>query len=150
MTFARLVGVCALVAGIAAAVTTAALAHPAKAHARAVQHVSIVVKSDSEHGKKGPDGKWHDAFLPASFTVKAGEEVVVSVKNYDDGAHSFTVPGLKLNELILGGSESKPKVTTFTFTATKAGDYKWHCDTGCDPWAMAHSGFMSGEIKVTA
>lgn len=113
-----------------------------------VQHVALVVKSDSEHARKGPDGKWHDALLPASFKVRAGEQVVVTVYNYDSGPHSFAVPGLHINTILMGGSATAPHKTTFTFTAHKRGVYAWHCDPKCDPWAMKHDGFMRGKITV--
>ena len=113
------------------------------------QHVTIVIKSDTEHGKKGPDGKWHDAFLPASFSVQRGAKVTVTVLNYDDSMHTFDVPGMHVNQMIMGGSASKPHKTTFTFTAAKAGKFLWHCDPKCDPWAMHHVGFMRGYVTVT-
>ena len=95
-----------------------AAAQPAKTHKQVVQHVKLVVKSDEQHGKKGSDGKWHDAFLPASFKVKAGAKVVVSVVNYDDMAHSFHSKGLKTNAIIMPGTD-KGKLTKFTFVAPK-------------------------------
>ncbi len=114
------------------------------------QHIRLVVKSDDQHAKKGSDGKWHDAFLPASFKVKAGAKVVVSVRNYDDMAHSMTSPKLRLNQIVMPGTD-KGKTTTFTFVAPKKpGKYLWHCDPKCDPWAMKHLGFMKGYITVTA
>lgn len=119
------------------------------ATARTSQVVNIVVKSDTEHGKKGPDGKWHDAFLPASFTVQRGARVVVTVLNYDDSMHTFNAPGLHVNQMIMGGNATKPLKTTFTFTATKDGRFLWHCDPQCDPWAMHHVGFMRGYVTVT-
>ena len=101
-----------------------------------------------EVGYTGSDGKWHDAFLPASFTVKAGAKVVVSVVNYDDMAHSFHSKGLKTNAIIMPGTD-KGKLTKFTFVAPKkAGRYAWHCDPKCDPWAMKHVGFMKGFVTV--
>lgn len=125
-----------------------AVAAPAKGKARLVQHLSIVVKSDEQHGKKGSDGKWHDAFLPANFVVKAGAKVVVSVKNYDDMAHSMHAAGLGLNQVIMPGSD-KGKTTTFSFVAPKkTGKYLWKCDPKCDPWAMKHLGFMRGYFTV--
>ena len=36
--------------------------------------IKLRVKADDEHGRRGPDGKWHDAFLPADFTVHAGDK----------------------------------------------------------------------------
>jgi hypothetical protein len=40
---------------------------------------------------------------------------------------------------------------TFTFTAPKkAGRYQWWCAVPCDPWAMAHDGYMRGYVTVSA
>ncbi len=128
---------------LATAATTAAAPAP-------VHNVKISIKSDDEHGKLGPEGTWHDAFLPADFSVKPGEIVRVTVYNYDEGAHSFTSTELGTNVTIAAGSAGKPKVTKFTFHApTKAGSYEWFCAMPCDPWAMNHDGFMRGYVKVT-
>lgn len=114
------------------------------------EEVKIVVKSDEEKGRKGSDGSWHDAFLPADFSVRAGSTVRVVVENYDDAPHSFTAPELGANVSIAGGSESKAAVTTFTFRApAKAGSYEWFCAIPCDPWAMNRKGFMRGVVTVT-
>ncbi len=127
-----------------------ASAQTASHHKRLVQHVKLVVKSDDQHGKKGSDGKWHDAFLPASFKVKAGAKVLVTVVNYDDMPHSFNAKGLKTNAIIMPGNDAG-KTTKFSFIAPKkAGKYAWHCDPKCDPWAMKHVGFMRGFVTVTA
>ena len=115
------------------------------------ENVKLVIKSDEEKGKKGSDGNWHDAFLPADFSVKAGTTVHVTVYNYDDMPHSFPAPDLGTNATIAAGGEEKPSKSTFTFTAPKkAGSYAWFCAAPCDPWAMAHEGFMKGEVTVTA
>ena len=148
MTYRRIATAATLTAAASLALAGVAAAQPAKAHKQVVQHVKLVVKSDDEHGKKGSDGKWHDAFLPASFKVKAGAKVLVSVVNYDDSAHSFHSKALHTNNIIMPGSE-KGKVTKFTFTAPKtAGKYRWNCDPKCDPWAMKHIGFMRGYVTV--
>jgi plastocyanin len=116
----------------------------------AVEDVKMTVKSDEEKGRKGPDGSWHDAVLPADFSVKAGSMVRVTVYNYDEGEHTFTAPGLGADVTIAAGSEAKPAVTTFTFRAPqKAGRYEWFCALPCDPWAMNQDGFMRGEVSVT-
>jgi plastocyanin len=115
----------------------------------AVENVKLVVKSDEEHGKKGPEGTWHDAFLPADFSVKPGSVVHVTVYNYDEGEHSFTSSSLGTNVTIAAGSEAEPAVTTFTFRAPEeAGRYAWLCALPCDPWAMSHNGFMRGYVSV--
>jgi plastocyanin len=117
--------------------------------AQSAENVKLVVKTDAEHGKKGPDGKWHDAFLPADFSVKAGDVVHVTVYNYDSSPHSFNSSELGANATILAGSETKPSKTTFTFHAPqKAGSYDWYCAMPCDPWAMAHDGYMKGRVTV--
>ncbi|HWA53109.1 MAG TPA: cupredoxin domain-containing protein [Solirubrobacterales bacterium] len=116
----------------------------------AVENVKLVVKSDEEHAKMGSDGSWHDAFLPADFSIKPGSLVRVTVYNYDDAEHTFTSNSLGTNATIAGGSESEPAVTTFTFRAPeKAGRYGWLCALPCDPWAMSHDGFMRGFVTVT-
>jgi len=114
------------------------------------ESLKLVIKSDEEKGKKGSDGNWHDAFLPADFSVKAGATVRVTVANYDDMPHTFTAADLGTNAEIPAGSEDKPSTTTFTFHAPdKAGSYAWFCAIPCDPWAMAHDGFMKGHVTVT-
>jgi plastocyanin len=130
----------------AAAVTPAAPAGRPEA-------VKLVIKSDTEHGKKGPDGKWHDAFLPANFKVHAGDTVTVTVYNYDDMPHSFTSSSLSstqlINQNISEGSATAPSKTTFTFKAPSApGRYSWWCALPCDPYAMAHVGYMRGYVTV--
>lgn len=120
------------------------------ATAPAAETVKLVIKSDEEHGKLGPDGAWHDAYLPADFSVKAGATVKVTVYNYDDMPHTFTAPGLEVNAEIPPGSESKPSKTTFTFHAPQqAGAYEWFCAMPCDPFSMTHLGYMKGRVTVT-
>ena len=123
---------------------------PAGAAPHGSQAVTLRVKSDTEHGKLGPDGSWHDAFLPAGFTVRAGESVTVTVYNYDDMPHSFTSQALGVNQTILGGSASAPSKTTFTFTApSQPGNYLWWCALPCDPYSMSTIGFMRGYVTVS-
>ena len=141
----RLIAAIALVFAASVALTNVAGAKTT------VQQVRLVVKTDSQHAKKGPDGKWHDAFLPADFTVKAGEKVDVTVVNYDTSPHSFSSSTLRVNELIKAAKGSKPGTTTFSFTAPKkSGNYSWWCDMPCDQWAMEHNGYMRGVVTVHA
>lgn len=117
----------------------------------APQTIKVAVKADDEHGRLGPDGKWHDAFLPADFKVHPGAKVTVTFENYDGGAHTFTSPSLGVNTAIPAGSMSHPHQTTFTFTAPKkAGRYAWWCAIPCDPWAMSHDGYMRGYVTVAS
>jgi plastocyanin len=134
-------------------VTVPVAATPAAAVTRpAPETIKIAVKADSEHGRLGPDKQWHDAFLPADFTVRAGATVTITVTNYDSGQHTFTAPGLSVNGMIPGGgSMAAPTQATFTITApTKPGKYAWWCAMPCDPWAMAHDGYMRGYVTVSA
>jgi uncharacterized cupredoxin-like copper-binding protein len=156
--------------GSTAGASSANAALPAK-------DVTWKMKGDA---KPGSDGKTHDAVLPsASFSVKAGQTVRLTIYNYDDMPHSFTSPGLArgaaippmmqqmqgtaqdlkampmagmgVDKLIAGGSEKAPSKTVITFTApSKAGIYIWYCRVPCDPWAMAHDGYMRGHVTVTS
>jgi plastocyanin len=123
----------------------------AATQAVAPESLKLVVKSDGEKGKKGSDGNYHDAFLPADFTVKAGATVKVTVYNYDDMPHTFTSPQLGVNAKVPPGTGSmeEPGKITFTFQAPQeAGSYEWFCALPCDPWAMTHYGFMKGWVRV--
>ena len=109
------------------------------------------VKTDTEHGKRGSDGQWHDAILGGDFTAKAGQMVTVTVSNYDSAPHSYTSPELGLNVTIPAGTEKVPHTMTFKFKApSTAGSYEWFCALPCDPWAMSHDGYMRGHVTVTA
>lgn len=113
----------------------------------------------------GPDGKGHDAFVPASIVVHLDRPVTVTVINYDEHGHSVTAPGLGLDAIIKPGHEVGEKVTpvrtTFTFTPNKLGTFRWYCKIPCDAggkyWAMGQGyggpgkeGFMAGHIVVIA
>lgn len=129
------------------AVTTGAAASPADA-----QNVTMTVMGSV---KLGPDGKMHDAFTPADFTVTQNRSVKVTVYSYDDAPHSVSAPDLTLNAMIAPSTtKGVPAVTTFSFTPTRSGKFLWNCDLPCDGdangWAMANPGFMSGYITVTA
>ncbi len=113
--------------------------------------IQLSIKSDVQQGKQDAKGSWHDAYLPALFSAKVGRRVTVSVTNYDPAPHTFTAPGLRLSVLIAPAKAGQPAVTTFTFRApAKPGAYDWFCAAGCDPWAMAHLGFMRGRMTFTA
>ena len=110
--------------------------------------VSWSMYADSNQKVKGPDGKWHDAMIPGNPTVQAGR-VTVTVYNYDTSVHTINSDALGLAEKIPPAHGNTPGKLTFTFTA-QPGRYQWYCVEPCDPWAMAHNGYMRGYITVRA
>lgn len=146
-----------VLAGLAALSLSASSEAARRASSAKTLQVTIVIRSEDEHGKKGPDGRWHDAFLPANLTVKAGQRVTVTIKNYDEMPHTLTAPGLGLNVMIpmamkgMNGMNGMMKMgaASFSFIAKKPGRYHWFCALPCDPWSMAHLGYMQGTIRVT-
>ncbi len=126
------------------------IAKHAAAHTLKMQHIYLTILP-GEH--LGPDGKMHDTYSPADFTVVQGVPVQVTVYNYDGGPHSFTSTSLKVNKMIPGHkNKGVPSVTTFQFTPAKTGAFTWLCDVKCDGqangWAMSHDGYMMGKVKV--
>lgn len=127
-----------------------------------------------EQGLLGPGGKHHDTFLPSNLVVHRGVPVTFRFVNYDNAAHTMTAPGLGLNVVIAAAAPAKssarttsktgsqdngdavaPGITTYRFTPATIGQFRWHCNMMCDPWAMHASydgpgrdGFMAGYIVV--
>lgn len=65
--------------------------------------------------------------------------------------HSFTSQSLGVDQVIAGGSASRPTKVTFTFIApSKTGRYLWWCALPCDPYSMATIGYMRGYVTVGA
>lgn len=115
-----------------------------------IQYVSLVVNAGY---KSSADGKLHDAFTPADFTINHGQPVEITVYNFDDGSHTLTSTDLKLNLSIKGSEkEGEPALSTTTFMADKAGSFTWNCMIPCDTesnaWAMTKDGYMTGKISV--
>ncbi len=148
-TLKRSIRVLALAVAASLAALLAVTASASTARPQKVEHVSLTVVPG---GKKGPDGRKHDAYLGrTTIDATVGEKVVVTVKNTDGGLHSFTSPSLGLSQVFAGN-----KTTTFSFTAKKAGKYEWHCVMPCDSeagaWAMTNvhrDGYMGGYVIVT-
>jgi len=122
--------------------------------------ITLVVQSDV---KLGPDGQLHDAITPCNFTVYAGQEVNLTVVNYDNGEHSFTSSTLGVNFVIPPSNVTGvPTVSNFQFNESKYGVYRWYCNFPCDSdsggWAMTTGsdgqpdqiGFMGGFVIVLA
>ena len=124
-----------------------------------VIHYKVVGADD---GVKGPDGKLHDTFRALdATTVKLGDTVTIEVANYDDAAHGMSFPELGINKMIPPGKDGQPSITRFTFTAAKAGTFRWFCPIPCDGdadmWAMTPDAagrgldqdqYMAGYITV--
>jgi len=122
--------------------------------------ITLVVQGDV---KLGPDGKLHDAFTPCNFAVYAGQEVNLTIVNYDSGEHTFTSPSLGVNFIVPPSNVTGvPTVSNFQFNETTVGVYRWYCTYPCDieagGWAMTTGsdgqpgqiGFMGGFVTVLA
>ena len=121
-------------------------------------HVTLVVQGSFT---ASPDGKLHDSFVPCDFTVYTGQEVDLTVVNYDSTEHSFTCPSLNVNfQIPPSNTTGVPAVSIFQFTESAAGVYRWYCTDPCDTeaggWAMGAGsdgqpgqiGFMGGFVTV--
>lgn len=136
----------------------------APAHVVAAHQVTIdykIVAPDDPSAATGPDGKTHDTFRAVSMpAIHVGDVVNIRVTNYDDMPHGMVFDTLQISKMLAPAkSDSQPGVTTFSFTATKAGTFRWYCPIPCDTdngmWAMSASssgpgqdGFMAGSITV--
>jgi plastocyanin len=121
-----------------------------------------LVGPDSSLAKLGPDGKKHDTFFTTDSTnLKVGDKVTIMVENFDDMPHGMVFDGLGINAVVKAGTGDDTATTsTFSFTATKAGTFRWYCPLPCDTdqgmWAMmadstgpGKMGFMAGTIAVS-
>lgn len=114
----------------------------------------------SDDGDVGPDGNKHDTFkTPDPTTIKLGQKVTLNFTNTDDMPHSYTLPELGINVMVPGAKDGKDATTSYTFTANKAGTFRWFCAIPCDNdnagWAMkagakgtGQDSFMAGYITV--
>lgn len=113
-----------------------------------------------DDGDVGPDGAKHDTFKTTDSTsVQLGQRITLKFTNTDDAQHSFTLPDLGINVMIPGAKDGKDGTTSYTFTASKAGTFRWFCAIPCDSdnngWAMTagktgtdQDNFMAGYITV--
>jgi hypothetical protein len=93
--------------------------------------------------KPGADGKLHDAFSVTNFYVHAGQAIKLVINNTDDAAHSIVAPGAGVSIMV------KPGTHTYTLLVRKAGRFEWFCGMPCDPYSMAHDGYMRGFITAS-
>lgn len=68
-----------------------------------------------------------DRVVEPNFAVEPGVPVTITVTNYTTSAHTFTVPGLGVNFAILPGAKGQAVKSSFTFTPTKRGVFRWIC-----------------------
>ena len=127
-------------------VTTSATAKaPAAPAAATPTHVIDVTVTPA--GKRGPDGKMHDAFDVTNFSVKAGQPTQLRIDNKDEGTHSITAPVAGISIIV------QPGVHTYTLLVKKTGRFEWKCIIPCDDdthgWAMTHPGYMAGYITAS-
>lgn len=93
--------------------------------------------------KPGPDGKLHDAFSVTNFYVHVGQPVKLVINNTDSAEHSIAAPAAGVMIMV------KPGMHTYTLLVRKAGRFQWLCMMPCDPYSMAHDGYMRGYITAS-
>jgi hypothetical protein len=119
-----------LVVLLAVAATTAALIaldHAARGTAAVVQtpqQVTLKVVSDD------------DQLVGTNLVVRPGPVVLVIV-NYARHAHTFSVPALGIERLILPGSATAPTRTVVRFRAPR-GVFTWYCRLPCENAMTGH------------
>lgn len=89
------------------------------------QHLTMRVLTDN------------DRMLGPNLVVHPGR-VVLTIVNSARHAHTFSVPALGVEHVVLPGSPSAPTTTTVTFTVPR-GVFHWFCQLPCDKG-------MSGDI----
>lgn len=108
--------------------------------AAAPKVIDLTVAPES---KKGPEGKLHDAFSVTNFNVKVGQPVTLRIDNTDTVPHSITSAEAGVNIV------AQPGTHEYTLQVSRAGRFEWNCTYPCDPWSMAHVGYMRGFITAT-
>jgi hypothetical protein len=118
-----------------------------------------------------------DQYFPANFTIPSDVNVIVTIRNYDNGTNpvpdlSGRVAGTVGGTALINGqsvtSISGQNVShtftvaslgvnvpippsssvTFTLLIEPAGVYQWHCMAPCQANAMVTPGFMEGTLTV--
>jgi hypothetical protein len=92
--------------------------------------------------KPGTDGKLHDAYSVTDFNVHAGRPVKLVINNTDTVAHSIDSPTAGVNIIV------RPGTHTYTLLVHRTGHFLWYCGLPCDPYSMAHVGYMRGYITA--
>lgn len=66
-------------------------------------------------------------FLPRNITVKAGEKVILRIRNVDTVTHGFAIPALGVE----GRDIKAGRQSMVEFTAEEPGDYDFYCTAWC-------------------
>lgn len=102
----------------------------------------VVYLTVSPGVKPGPDGKLHDAFSVTDFTVHVGRPMRLVINNTDTSPHSINAPDAGVNIVV------RPGMHTYTLLVRRTGRFEWYCMMPCDPFSMAHVGYMRGFITA--
>jgi hypothetical protein len=141
-------GVVVALIGIDVAAVSASQNAPARPVVNVV-HVSgaatiapVVYLTVSPGLKPGADGQLHDAFSVTDFYVHADQPIKLVINNTDTAEHSITALGAGVNIVV------KPGTHTYTLLVKHPGRFEWICTFPCDPYSMAHIGYMRGYITA--
>ncbi|MGA8543587.1 MAG: hypothetical protein WB947_08665 [Thermoplasmata archaeon] len=86
------------------------------------------------------------ALGPCEHSIPAG--FVAHTFSFEAGPYQgFNVPVPSANE---SGEGSIGATVTFFAYFNETGTFTWNCVAPCDPWSMAHDGFMTGSMTVVA
>src|SRR5262249_38921636 len=85
---------------------------------------------------EGPEGNYHDAFVPAHLVVKTGIPVYLTVTNYSQESHSIDAPELNVHFQVKPAATNAdgrvaPSVMDVMFMPVTAGIYRWTCEMPC-------------------
>jgi heme/copper-type cytochrome/quinol oxidase subunit 2 len=95
-------------------------------------------------------GDGYDKFFLGVIVVNQGDTVNVSIRNTDDMPHGFAIAAYDLNVAVQPGTDQPdgsiaPYTTVIqSFTASKAGVFRWFCTTPCGPGHLE----MVGQLVV--
>ncbi len=133
----------AVAAGTAVTAGAMAATHPHSSSAAAPpQHLTMQIVND------------HDQMLGPNLIVRPGA-VVLRIVNYAHHAHTFSVPALGIEHVVLPGSPTRPTVTVIHFRAPY-GTFAWYCRLPCkttmsgDVYANWNPPRMHGQLWATA
>lgn len=87
-------------------------------------------------------GEHVDRVIGPNLVVRADQPVRVTIVNDSPLAHTFTVPTLGIEKVVLPAKAGIPSTTTFTLRA-REGAYAWSCHLPCGSMARGH---MGGDI----